>query len=110
LRLAQALLDREPDLRRIMKEVAAQSNLMPDDVLPASRSPHIIDIVHEFYFRGMTETSASAVLLGDISARDHTTVLYGVARWAHIHELKVPRGATGGRYARSKQGDQHGTA
>ena len=109
--LALRLLEREPALRVAMTQVAAQHGLKRDDVLPASRRGVVTDIMHEFFYRALTETSASTVLIGDISARNHSTVLYGAARWAMLHELPIPRGAAGGRYVRifhQRKGAAHG--
>lgn len=98
--LALELLELEPTLRVIMTEVAAQYNLSRSDVLPSSRRGNVMEAMHEFFYRALTETLASSVLIGDISARDHTTVLYGSARWAVKHDLPIPRGGDGGRYAK----------
>jgi chromosomal replication initiation ATPase DnaA len=101
--LALKLLELEPVLRGIMTEVAAQHNLTRSDILPSSRHGKVMEVLHEFFYRALTETLASSVLIGDISARDHTTVLYGSARWAILHDLPIPRGAEGKRYMRFNQ-------
>jgi chromosomal replication initiation ATPase DnaA len=98
--LALALLEREHVLRGILNEVSAQYNLSRNDILPGTRRGNVQEACHEFFYRALTETLASTVLIGDACARDHTTVLYGSARYAYLHELPFPRGTDGGRYAR----------
>jgi hypothetical protein len=100
--LAVDLLSLEPDLYRIMAEVAVSHGLLVEDILPPSRLPCINQIMHEFFYRALTETTASTALIGHASARDHTTVMYGSSKWCSVNELPFPRGSRGGRYVRKQ--------
>ncbi|UFW91012.1 hypothetical protein BjapCC829_21720 [Bradyrhizobium barranii] len=111
---AVELLAEHPVLKGMLARVVNKYNMRPVDVLPKTRQPHVIDALHEFYYQALTETLASSTLLGELTARDHATVLYGSARWAVLHGLKVPRGATGWKYigkllTREQRGQANGT-
>jgi hypothetical protein len=105
--LAVELMQREPVLHKMLVECAISRKLTVEDILPASREKNIVNTMHEFFYRGMTETSASTVLLGHISARDHSTVMYGASRWATLKRLPIPRGYDGSKYLKA-DGKQRG--
>lgn len=108
------LMEEQPVLKKMLAGVVAQYSMIPTDVLPKARQPHVIDALHQFYHQALTRTLASSMLLGELTARDHATVLHGSARWAVLHGLKVPRGATGWKYigkllTRDQRGQANGT-
>jgi hypothetical protein len=98
--LALTVLRLDPMLYEIMAEVAVKHGLLVEDILPPTRQPSVNIIMHEFFYRALTETSASTKLVGHASARDHSTVMYGSARFAHVNGLPFPRGGDGIRYFR----------
>ena len=93
----------DPTLYEIMAEVAVKHGLFVEDILPPTRQPSMNIIMHEFFYRALTETSASTKLVGHASARDHSTVMYGSARWAYENGLPMARGSNGGRYFRIRK-------
>jgi hypothetical protein len=100
VQLATALLRKEPILRDLLAKVALKRGLLINDVLPKSRLAEICETMGEFYFTALRDTVASTVLLGNVTARDHTTVLYGAARYAVKNDLEMPRRAKSRRYAK----------
>jgi chromosomal replication initiation ATPase DnaA len=102
--LAQVLQRSEPILQEILAQCAIKhGGMLIDDLLPPSRSQLIIDALHEYYYRAITETTASLQLVAKLVARDHTSLLYGVARHATHHHLPMPREMDNGRYYRKRQ-------
>lgn len=92
--LARELLEVEPFLKGLLAEVALKNGLMIEDVLPAGKTGLVTKSLNEFYYRALSETLASTILLGHATARDHTTVMYGAARWAQAHNLPAARGGS----------------
>lgn len=105
---AIALQRLEPMLQEIMAQSAIKQGLLIEDILPPARTHDVVRALHEFYYRALTETSASLPLIGRIAARDHTSVLYGVSKHAFDKGLPLPRGMDGGRYYRQKQKQKRG--
>lgn len=53
----------------------------------------------KFYYRAVTETDASFVMIAAASGgRDHTSVMYGLARYCVVNKIEMPRGINGSKY------------
>ncbi len=89
-------------LEEILCSTALKHHLRRVELLSRSRTNIVVDARSEFFFRALSETLFSSVEVGRKVKRDHTTVLYGAARYAVRNGLPVPRGAISSRYGRSR--------
>jgi chromosomal replication initiation ATPase DnaA len=83
-----------PDLYTIFDEVCAARNLKREWVAAPKTYKTITAARHEFYYRAMAETGAPLSDIGVLTGAHHSTVVYGAARYASLHDLPIPRGAS----------------
>jgi len=73
----------KPSAKFIIHQVAAQHGLQPDDLTGQARFGPLVKARQEAMYRLSKETRLSSSQIGKaLGGRDHTTVLYGIARHA----------------------------
>ncbi len=85
-------------LEQILCSTAEKYHLRRVELLSRSRTATVAAARSEFFFRALSETIFSSVEVGRKVKRDHTTVLYGAARYAVRNRLPIPRGGVSARY------------
>ncbi len=96
------------NLEEILFVTAEKHHLSLRGILSRSRTQAVTNARSEFFYRALEETMASSVEIGRKVDRDHTTVLYGAARYAVRNGLPIPRGGISARYYRSWSIGKHG--
>lgn len=76
---------REPSISSIISEVAKKHRLSPADLFSNRRSVAVVSARYEAMWRARHETSHSLPSIGRAFKRDHTTVIYGIAK----HEKSI---------------------
>jgi hypothetical protein len=103
------VLFRESGMRTSIKialrDVAARHNIGINDILFPSRFNHLVAARHEFYYTVlMRAPKLSMFRLAESIGRDHTSVSYGLTKYAMAFGLPMPpqhRG--GGQKARTRK-------
>lgn len=85
-------------LEEILHAVAAKHRLKPIDLQSDSRTKLTSQARHEFFFRALNETSCSSPIIARFCRKDHSSVLYGAAKYAHENGLPIPRGGVCSRF------------
>lgn len=80
-------------LTRIMHEVARKHGLTVMAIRSDSHGKKIVQARHEYFYRAVTETTASYPAIARFcGGKDHTTAMHGVRRYCWRHGLTPPRG------------------
>jgi hypothetical protein len=79
-------------IHAIFSEVCAKHGFTAELMRGERRNSTLFLARGEFYFRAAAETAASFPIIGRVINRDHTTVIYGAARYAINQNLPAPRG------------------
>lgn len=67
-------------IRQIIEEVAISHGFSWNDVLSARRTNKLARVRHEAFWRARNETTHSLPAIGRAFNRDHTSVMYGIAK------------------------------
>lgn len=81
-------------LRKILSEVAVIHNVNVDDIKSPSHVKVVAGARFEYFYRALTETTASLAVAAKAVNRDHTATMYGAATYCDKHGLPFPRGAS----------------
>lgn len=80
-------------LAEMLEEIADKHGVTVMDLESDSRNIELVQARHEYFYEALTRTAHGCKAIGRVCGdRDHSTVLYGAARYAHQHKLPPPRG------------------
>src|SRR5258707_841132 len=81
-----------PSLQRIIEEVAVKHEVPISNLVGRNRAHPIVMARHEYFYRASAETAHSYPRIGAVlGSKDHTTVLYGINRYAIRENKPHPR-------------------
>ncbi len=84
-----------PPGRRILVEEAAAAGVSVTELVSVSRQRALVLVRHRAMYRMAVETELSTPQIGRVCGRrDHTSVLYGIAKHCERNGLRLPRAMT----------------